>query len=260
MTQTRLPRRWDDRLDLVIVGALPIAGVVAYAIVRLVEEGGLHLAPGPVSAAVRDLLWFALIAGLASYATIEIANRVLRTRGRFQRWQTRRWTDARGAVWKDDQGAFAELLRAWRTPYRDSLRTFDLATEQLAAQIGAAVDVALSSPDRYPMLMACFRGERPESDPAGDSVARVANSTSDEFRLAQQVRVGVDQLQIVLADRWRRTVQGAAVWLAGLYGIAIARAQPTAVEPRHVLAAVLIGGPIAWLVHDLVALAEHRRQ
>lgn len=261
MKQRRLLPGWDDRLHLLFVRALPIAGVIAYAIVRVVDEGGLKLAPGPMSAVAQDLLWFALIAGLASYATIEMANRVFRTRGRFQRWQTRRWADERGFAWKGDEGAFADLLRAWRTSYGESLRTFDLATEQVAAQIGSAVDIALASPEQYSVLIACFRGQHVDS---GDKVvnAAVVDASATEFRLAQEVRIGVDQLQIVLVDRYRRTVQGAAIWIAGIYGIGLAHAvaQPASAEPRYVLASVLIGGPIAWLVHDLVALAEHRRQ
>jgi hypothetical protein len=253
------PTRWDDRVHMVIVGALPIAVVVAYAAVRIADEGKLKLAPGTVSHEVRDLLWFSLVAGIASYATIEIANRVARTRGHFQRWQTRRWFEERTRNSTRGWKAFDQLLSAWRIGYRQSLQLFDLHTEQLAAQISSAVDVAVSRPKEYSDLLACFSGSK--DDTPTDPDAPPPGEDQREFRLAQRVRLGVDQLQIVLADRWRRTVQGAAIWVAGLFGIGLAHAidQPVSTEPSYVLAALLIGGPLAWLVHDLAALVEHAR-
>jgi hypothetical protein len=253
--EEKKPDLWDDRFDSLFVRALPIFGVAAYAVARAIEHGHLPLAGGSVSSSARDLLWFALIAGLASYATIETAKRVGRSRGRFQGWQTRRWMAGRGRDPHDRERAYEDLLRAWGVDEGEALRIFDLPTAQLAGQIGSAADVAVIDRDAYPTLIECLTGGRTE--------ATTTQGTTDEerFQFAQRVRLGVDQLQIALADRWRRTVQGAAVWIAGLYGIGLAHAieRPADAEPRYVLAALLVGGPIAWLVHDLAALIEHAR-
>lgn len=263
-TESRPPVKsnsWDDRLHLVLVGALPIVAIIAYVVVRAVDDDGLRLVHGSVSKEARDLLWFALICGLASYATIETAKRIARSRGHFQRWQTRRWMDRRERRSGGDGDAYDDLLRAWGVSEGEALRIFDLSTEQLAAQIGSAVDVALTAQGAYPGLIECFAGlARPV--PGDDSDASPGDRERlDDFKLAQRMRLGVDQLHIALADRWRRTVQGAALWIAGFYGIAVAHAvdQPSSAEPRYVLAALLIGGPIAWLVRDASALLEHAR-
>ena len=243
------PSDWDDRIHALFVGAFPIAGVLVYAFVRLADEGKLRLAHGSVSGEVRALLWFALLSGLTSFAIIEGLNRVAQTRGRFQRWQTRRWFQERTRKTSLGWVAFDELLAAWHIGYTESLRIFDLPPEQLAAQISSAVEATLSRGGADSALLQCFVGR---DDATEEQV---------EFQRAQRVRLGIDQLQIALADRWRRTVQGAAIWVAGLVGIALAHAidQPLSTEPSYVLAALLIGGPLAWLVHDFAALIQHAR-
>lgn len=250
---------WDARYHLVFVRALPIFLVVAYAVARAIEHDHLPLASGSVSASARDVLWFALIPGLASYATIETAKRVGRGRGRFQRWQTQRWLEERLRDSDEEVAAYKDLLRAWAVDEGEALRIFDLPTEQLAGQIGSAADVAVTAEHSYPALIRCLTGGRgPVTTPA---VEKITDKNEERFQLAQRVRLGVDQLHIVLADRWRRTVQGAALWVAGLYGIGLAHAidRPADAEARYVLAALLLGGPIAWLVHDVAALVEHAR-
>ncbi len=273
----RWPREWDDRANTLFVGALPILAVLAYAIVRTLQRDGLELAPGSISAQVRDLLWFGLACSIGSYAIIEIAVRIARTRGRFQRWQTRRWMEEKAGdalelgpnktASKNPSGrssvaweALAELLSLWRIGYDESLRIFDLPTEQLAAQISSAVDVADTRREAYRPLIGCITGRSADFF-AQDAQSDGGGSEQDGLRMAQDLRLGVDQLQIALSERWRRTVQGAAVWIAGLVGIALAHAThatPNA-EPRHVFAALLIGGPGAWLVHDFTALVSRAR-
>jgi hypothetical protein len=124
----------------------------------------------------------------------------------------------------------------------ESKRVFNLPIEQLAGQIGAAADVALTARAEHPALISALAGEKaPE-----DSVAPPPSREDDAaYRLAQRVRAGVDQLQISVGERWRQYVQGGAIWISGLYGIGLTHAadHPVAAEPRYVLAALVLGGP-----------------
>jgi len=266
------------------VNALPIIGVLAYAVSKAVPSGGVQLPSGSVSAQAGQLLSFAVLCGLASYATIETLKRVVRVRGHYQRWQTRRWL-SRGSV---ENKAFDQLLSAFGLDREsaDSLQVFNLPTEQLAAQIGAAADVALAAPRGFKPLILSLTGPLPEKllkylgsaadeqplQPTEDDTSRLPDDdtslppTDDEraaeFQLAQRIRLGVDRLQISLTDQWRRTVQGAALWIAGLYGIGLVHAagHPEEAEASYVLAALLLGGPIAWIVRDFAALVERARR
>lgn len=248
-------RKWARRLDLALAYALPIVAVLTYAIVQALTNNGVHLVRGSTSAQARDLLWFALICGLASYATIEGLKRIVRVRGHYQLWQVKRWLE------RDADGSFRQLLRALGLGRGDhTLRVFNLPTEQLVAQISAAADVALADPVGHGALIYALAAPVPDQLLAGagpDEESRTLRS-----QLAQRMRLGIDRLQISLAEQWRRTVQGAALWIAGLYGIFVANAADvsSASEPRYVLAALLLGGPIAWVLRDLAAAVERARR
>src|SRR5207237_2365537 len=91
------------------------------------------------------------------------------------------------------------------------------------------------------------------------------NSLPDKgsaIELAGKVRAGVDQLQITLGEGWRRYVQGAALWLSGLYGVALTHAGdlPASAHARYVIAALLVGGVFAWLSRDATAVIERLRR
>jgi hypothetical protein len=75
------------------------------------------------------------------------------------------------------------------------------------------------------------------------------------------VRAGIDQLQVSIGHRWRRYVRSAAVGLSGLIGIAIVEASevPTRQRGLDILAALLVGGFVAWFARDVAALVERLR-
>jgi hypothetical protein len=144
-------------------------------------------------------------------------------------------------------------------------RTFNLPTEKLAAQISSAADVALAAPGRYEALLEGLTGRR---DLVASEVTRRAKPSSTDpgelseapYELAQLIRAGIDQLQISLGERWRRLVQGAALWIAGLYAIGLTAWADSDAKPRFIVAAVLVGGPFAWLVRDFAAVLERSRR
>lgn len=249
---------WSRRLDIALANAVPIVAILAYALSRAFDDG-VALASGSVSGQVRDLLWFALICGFAAYATIEVLKRVLRVRGWYQRWQTTRWLD---------EDAYRQLRDALGLKGDEALRFFNLPTEQLAAQIGAAADIALAHPAQYEPLVRALAAPVPEElvkRSAAEAARKPGESKVDrdaQLELAQRMRLGIDRLQISLSEQWRRTVQGGALWVAGLYGIGLVHAGDRDVGPeaRYILAAMLLGGPLAWLMRDVAAIAERARR
>lgn len=245
----------------------------------------------PVSEQTRDMLWFALLCGLAAFATIEILKRVFGVRGLYQLRMTGAWLERRGSSASSFDGFYViyELVRAMGVGKsdRDVPRVFNLPTEQLTAQISAAADRALIDPSRYRALVTALSGEperEPDAMPAKDAgrspedpkpapkdpeqAAAEAKRAAEEaerradYLLSQSVRAGVDQLQIALGESWRRTLQGAALWIAGAFGLLFSTASKAddGAETRYVLAAVLLGGTIAWIVRDLVAVVERARR
>jgi hypothetical protein len=228
-----------------VVNAFLIGAIAVYAFAR-----------ASVSSAVivRDLLWFTVACGLASFATIEAVKRLTGIRALYHERETKRWIERRaGKPHPEDPVAFWMLLSVMGVPDGrspgDRKRVFDLPAEQLAAQLSGAAEIAVASPAFYRPLIAAFAGGYADT-PGGD------------YELAQRVRAGVDQLQISLGERWRRYVQGAALWLAGLYGILLTRVVDVArdAEATYILAALLVGGPLAWLIRDATAVVERLRR
>jgi hypothetical protein len=255
--------------DIGSINAALIVAVLVYALEQAVAGDEFHLADGSVSAQAADLLAFSVLCGFASYATIETLKRVVRVRGWYQLVQTKRWLDATGRR----HAGFVRLLRALgvRNRWDEALRVFNLPIEQLAAQISAAADVALAAPRRYRPLIESLAAPLPrelaeylQSQQINGSAGKETSERERElaFQLAQRMRIGIDRLQISLGERWRRAVQGAALWFAGGYAIALLHAGGLGgrSEPRYVLAGLLLGGPLAWVFRDIAALLERARR
>jgi hypothetical protein len=154
----------------------------------------------------------------------------------------------------------------WKRRERlDRLRTFSLPIEQLAAQISAAGDAAFTSPREFPALYASLVGEPSHEEPSSHekpSLQAERYASEREMAVAQRVRASIDQMQIAISERWRRDVQGAAIWVAGLWGIGLSHAanRAGASEPRYVLSALLLGGVFAWIARDIAAAIEGLRR
>jgi hypothetical protein len=266
--------RWGSRAER--LNALLIMGVVSYVLIEALGGQRFHFGAGSISGQVRNVLWFAALCGIASAGTIEILKRVIHVRGVFQEKQLQNWL---GARWHGDSSTdephldpFRDLLQALRLRQSEAWRVFDLPTEQLAAQLAAAADTALASPDSYPALLDALAGT---GAPRAAMAAAVEAETEAErqasgsafargalFEFEQAVRTGVDQFQIAIGERWRSTVQGAALWISGAFGIGLTYASGHADDggPRYVLAALLLGGPFAWVIRDVAALLERARR
>jgi hypothetical protein len=224
---------------------------------------------------VGELLLFALFCGLAAYATVEIIKRFFDVRGILQRRETMGWLMRRCPSARTAIEAKKELLDSMGlvdAAPAEERRIFNLPAEQLSAQISAAADLALMPrtlvSSRFRLLAAALAGGvigehavEPRPDEPGRPEPVFAEWVKDDAVLAQRVRAGIDQLQIALGDVWKTGVQGAAIWIAGLFGVALIQSNTfTHVAGGvYMVSSLVLGGPIAWAVRDLAAAAEHAR-
>jgi hypothetical protein len=83
---------------------------------------------------------------------------------------------------------------------------------------------------------------------------------SGSFQAAQRARTAIDSLQLAVGERWRRSVQATSVFFAALAGLLIQFARPSDSRWLYIMAAALIGGPLAWTIRDLAAAIERWRR
>ncbi|MCX5061399.1 hypothetical protein OOK12_31050 [Streptomyces sp. NBC_00452] len=265
------PRAHQDGLLLIYLFSFVILlffGIVGYVIYAAVRVGQFRLAAGPISAQVRDVLWFSFLCGAACAATIEVAKRIFRLRGIYQRRQVNRWMAQRTP--EISQKACDDLSALMGGTDRSTYAT-DLPIEQLVAQISTAVDIALTRPSRYRFLLACLAGDKNLSkllndgggsptDDEGAADGEGATAAMSVYYM-QRVQAGVDQLQVSVGERWRHYVQATAVWVSGAYGVALSSAGSSwDARPRYIIAALIIGGPLAWILRDITAVIERWRR
>jgi hypothetical protein len=251
-----------------------VAVVLVVELYLLTTNSDFVLGSHRNEANVGELLLFALFCGLAAYATVEIIKRFFDVRGILQRretigWVTRRCPNARTAI--DAQVELLDAMGLAAAAPAEERRIFNLPAEQLSAQISAAADLALMPTlvsSRFRLLAAALAGGVIGEDAVGtraDEPGRpepvFAEWVKDEAVLAQRVRAGIDQLQIALGDLWKTAVQGAAIWIAGLFGVALiqSNAFTHVAGGVYMVSSFVLGGPIAWVIRDLAAAAEHAR-
>ena len=119
-----------------------LLAVAAWVIVQVVRSSTATLGVSGTAKEehIQDLFWFALLCGLAAFATLELVKRLTRVRGLLQREAARRWFARR------HDGADFERLLALLSLHahgQDVRQLFDLPAEQTAAQISAAAETAL---------------------------------------------------------------------------------------------------------------------
>jgi hypothetical protein len=265
--------------------------LLVYAIVRG-SFSGVDLHRGSVRAQASDLLGFAALTGLLAYATVELVKRMTSLRSSVNFAVVQMWVEERLRVGRRNleheqeiwqrrvrerrvrDRAFAPLppanppvdlfeynlmgLLVSALGTRALAETFDLPPERLVAQISTSIDVALFEPSRYASLLWAVAGitPRPPDLPANQDTELIGS------REAQVLRLSLDDLQTMLTQRWRGIVQGSAVWIAGLYGVlaSFAGGLSGANQARYLLAALVLGGPIAWAVRDVTAVLTRLRR
>jgi hypothetical protein len=251
-----------------------LAALLVYAITRGAETG-VDLHSGSVGGQVGDLLGFATLCALGSYATVELVKRLtpLRASVNFavvEEWlqwlrdEYRRGKPEKRRIAVERQNLPADwfdvdltplLLRALGT--RSTRGTFDLPPERLVAQIATAFDVALFQPELYGPLLPAVAG----LPPAASALPSDEDTELLGSQEAQQLRLSLDNLQTTLTQVWRGIIQGAVVWIAGAYGVlaSFAGGLSATNQARYLLAALILGGPIAWAIRDLTAVLGRLR-
>ena len=304
---------------------LVAAAVVVVVVVIAAVFGRPGLERTTLTGQWGGVLAFALLCSLISFAVLEMGKRLLPVRQFAQERYVLQWwiTRAEAAV-VPVEDSWTELMEA--LDIRSSGRAvFGLPIQLLAAQVCNAADLALTEPERHPLLYFALtrsadgvrelrnefaRGggtaspsampgplansppaaQASESGPAasGDqklltaiaaqwkqsrepgsstrdlrllrTSARNDREDSQSFQAGQRARSAIDSLQLAVGERWRRSVQAVSVIGAALAGLLIQLARPSETRWLYVLAAALIGGPLAWTIRDLAASIERWRR
>lgn len=271
MIRTRGMSAEDGRVARVLLqGVFPavlIAAIAGFGIIELVSSAKPaepSLSPADTA---RQVFVVLVAAGFASMAVIQVAKSLLGLRGLYQHRQLLIWFGGH----KDP--AYHELLKALNLLGHSLRGIFDLPIEQLSAQISAAADFALTDPDRYERFLSSLTGTgiappRPPAAPevgpalvAPETAAPTVGPDSDQMTLHYYVRASIDRLQATIGYRWRNYVRSTAMWLSGLFGIAIVEASRVTGLERglDILAALLVGGFFSWLARDITASIERLR-
>lgn len=245
---------------------------------------------------IHDFVFAGLGTGLASMVIIETIKRTIPVRTWYARHALRRWLRDRSedVAGGNEKEAIVlatmtyEFIRGALGPTRQKEPTgrirvdawgdpFNLAAPQLVAQISAAVnDLA------RPAEPAAAQGEVPalvrrvaptpviaETPPSELSAATTdrpgAVQTRQVFALtkdAAPTELLMDQLQTFLAGRWRRRIQLAACILAALAASvgSLRGIYPFDQSVWTVVDCFFLGGSVAWLSRDLVAVVERARR
>lgn len=236
-----------------------IAGFGIFELVSSARPAEPVLSPADTA---RQVFVVLVAAGFASMAVIQVAKSLLGLRGLYQQRQLWIWFGGRRGP-----AAYFELLEALNLLGHSPWGIFDLPIEQLSAQISAAADFALTEPGRYQRFLASLIGSgtaipAPASPaPAAATKAPTVGPEGDQTAHHYYVRASIDRLQATLGYRWRNYVRSTAMWLSGLFGIAIVEASRVTGLERglDILAALLVGGFFSWLARDITASIERLR-
>jgi hypothetical protein len=272
--RTKQARRRDALrfTGVVLAEAFPLFLAVMVALVSaLAARRGIRLPGDTPTEQVAGIVWFAFATGATSMAVIEAAKRLFGLRGLYQHRQVRMWLIDRSPSEPAGRNAYQQLLAALGvvapgSGSRELLRRhhlrrlFNLPIEQVAGQVRSAADLAIVNPRGYGYLLVALAGTYDiETGPEGSDADA---ESSVELQLAHAVNSGVDALQIAVGEGWRRYVRSTAVLVSGLLGLALARfadLDPSAIG-AYVLAALLLGGFLAWFLRDVTAVVERWRR
>jgi hypothetical protein len=214
-------------------------------------------------------------AGVVSMAILQVIKELTPIRRGFQRWWVRGWIAQRCNAFKagtqiqkiDPQKAEDDLIDL--STGGDDRAFFELAAEQLIAQMNAAAQAALDTPSRYKDLLAMLSEGVPVEDleiviayvPIAEQPSP-QNFLDARNRVANRIQRNLDGMQIALASRWQFWMQGAAlaitvviVELAVMWD-PVRRSFATAVLAIPV---GIVGGYIAPVAKDLVAALKSLR-
>ena len=216
-------------------------------------------------------------AGTISMAIVQLIKELTPIRRAFQRQWLRRWFEMRARRLRLHKGTDRKLARP--DPYEgfrmlielaiggDADSFFDLAAEQLVAQMNAAALAALDYPKRHRDLLLVLSEGADLKDVARVMVG-VSGPSSQPYhdarnRVGNRIQRNLDGVQIALGNRWRLYMQSLAIALTViLIEAAVLWNAREFHLPTFFLAIVIgvIGGYLAPVARDLVAALQSLRK
>ncbi len=223
--------------------------------------------------------------GVISMAFLQTIKDVLPVRRWFQTWWVVGWlteqaartpAPATGAV--NVAAAETDLVRLATSGDRAAL--YDLAIEQVTAQMNAAAQMVLDFPWRHEHLFRCLAAQAdaedlrrlldarpPERGPRRELSAEDKSALIDaRNRVTHQVQRSLDGLMISAGFRWKLYLQLASFVVSAIIvwaGLMLFVREPIAVFVRHLplyVALSLLGGFLAPVARDLVAALQQVRK
>ena len=222
--------------------------------------------------------------GVISMALIQTVKDVFPIRRWFQTYRVRDWLSAQapkapaGGHPVSAEAAETDLVRLATSGDRAAL--YDLAIEQVTAQMNAAAQMVLDFPWLHPDLFYCLaaqadaedlrrliesrppeRGPRP---PLSDEDKKALLDARN--RVTHQVQRSLDGLMIAVGFRWKFWLQIASFVVSALIvwtGLLLFVQEPIEVLARHLplyAALAVLGGFLAPVARDLVAALQQIRK
>ncbi len=226
-------------------------------------------------------------AGTVAMAMLQLVKDLTPIRRAFQRWWLDGWIAQRAAAYDNDRpkgGADSRILPAVSAERAQKLLIelatggddrafFELAIEQLVAQINAAAQITLDYPKTYCDLLvvlsqgadlddvAAVIAQSPEGA-KGKRKEPAAEYLEARARVSHRIQRNLDAVQIALGSRWQFIMQLTAMALSVLL-IEIAVVRVAGWRPGTMLWAVLVGilaGYLAPVARDVVATLQTLRK
>jgi hypothetical protein len=291
-----------------LVAAILLIGI-AWALLRIGILFSVRIGP-PDFAASSSQAWslakFAVGVGALAMALIQIIRVLIPIRGYFQRQQLLDWlVRSQGSVVLPERRGYDPMQVAKRAMFEFETRSigrpeylrplhytrdfYDSSTEQLSAQLNAAIEAGLDIPWEMPDLLSCFFGhegmrlleilfegsvwgaryQQPEQPVDERKLLRKAEARASLSRLAQ---FRIDTFQIETAGRWRRYLRSIVTFTSLTLSFAVTTGATwhSSRAPNfrgHIASIVfysmlegLIAAFVAMFLRDLVAIVETKRR
>ena len=220
------------------------------------------------------------IAGTIAMALLQVIKELSPIRRWYQRWWLDRWFRTRAENFtieatRSDATLIRERLPVNAATARTALielatggeenAFYDLAIEQVVAQMNAAAQIALEYPQLYFPLLAVLSQGAAIQDVAEVARGEVSSSAplDPRNRVGHRIQRNLDGIQIALGNRWKLWMQTTSIVLTIVFvELAIVTNVPNYTMGTVGVGIVLgiVGGYLAPVTRDLVATLQSLRK
>ena len=218
-----------------------------------------------------------VLSGTLTMAVIQIIKDMTPIRRHFQQNWIKWWLDKQAKLYDTANSPEVDKAEGFLIALAtggDTHAFYDLAAEQLVAQMSAAAQITLDYPKNYDGLIKVLAAGADRADIANVcSVASPrtivaqgtlpADYTDARSRVGHRIQRNLDGLQISMSDRWQLWLQWASLVISTLViEVAIWQQTDAAYSARSALLGLMIGvlgGYLAPVVRDLVAALQSLR-